>query len=112
MGLIKQHLLKESEKEKKDNHYLNQLNKVNSRGTITFDEWKESGRFIGRYAFMDENPDENLHVDCTDIVEYYGGVYIQVLKGGEFYLEPKKSSKSLDEVEKMLWSKECEKFWG
>lgn len=112
MGLINQHALKESAKQKKDNHYLNKLNIINIRGTITFDEWKESGRFIGRDTFSDENPKENLHVDCTDIVEYYGCVHIQVLKGGEFYIEPTKSSKSLDEVEEMLWNNEYEKFWG
>lgn len=112
MGLIKQHLRKESAKEKQDIHLINKLTRVKERGSITFDEWKESGRFTHREAFEQDNPSENLHIDCTDVVVYYGGLYIQVLKNGEFYLSPEQTSKSLDDVEKIVWKKNAESLWG
>lgn len=111
MGLIKQHLTKEGLKDKKDTHLLNSLNRVNKRGTITFDEWKESGRFTNRDSFDKDNPEETLHVDCTDVVVYYGGVYIQVMKTGDFYISPEESSRKLDDMEKILWKKNAEKLW-
>jgi hypothetical protein len=112
MGLIKTHLRKESAKEKKDIHLINKLTKVKERGSITFDEWKESGRFTNREAFEQDNPSENLHIDCTDVVVYYGGLFIQVLKSGDFYLMPEHTSTSLDAVEKILWKKNAESLWG
>lgn len=98
MGLIKQHLKKESLKIYK--------------GTITYDEWQDSGRFVDRKSFEAHNPDENLHVDCTDIVMYFGGIYIQLLKSGEFFLDSKVSGKTLDAIEKNLWDKNLDLFWG
>jgi hypothetical protein len=65
----------------------------------------ESGRFIERNKFLEKNPNENLHRDCTDVVHYYDGSYIQLLKTGEFYLSDDLSSKSLDEAETMLIDK-------
>jgi hypothetical protein len=65
----------------------------------------ESGRFIERSKFLEKNPAENLHKDCTDVVHYYDGSYIQLLKTGEFYLSDDLSSKSLDEAETMLIDK-------
>lgn len=112
MGLISNHLSKESSKSKQDVYLLAKLTKVNDRGTITFDEWQDSGRFVDRKSFEAQNPSENLHVDCSDIVMYYGGVYIQVLKSGEFFLDANTSSKSLESIEKILWEKNSAFFWG
>lgn len=112
MGLISNHLQKESSKANKDVYLLAKLTKVSEKGTMTFDEWQDSGRFVDRKSFEAFNPDENLHVDCTDIVMYYGGVYIQVLKSGEFLIEANISNKSLDAIEKILWYKNEALFWG
>ena len=65
----------------------------------------DSGRFIPRNAFLKNNPNEVLHNDCTDVVHYYDGSYIQLLKTGEFYVSEDLSSKSLDEAESMLIDK-------
>jgi len=65
----------------------------------------DSGRFMCRELFVDKNPNENLHDDCTDVVHYSGGAYIQVLKSGIFYLDDSFSSRSLDEVEVKLLEK-------
>jgi hypothetical protein len=112
MGLIKQHLKKESLKTYKDAYLLVKLSKVNDKGTITYDEWQDSGRFVDRKSFEAHNPDENLHVDCTDIVMYFGGIYIQLLKSGEFFIDSKVSGKTLDAIEKTLWDKNLDLFWG
>ena len=64
-----------------------------------------SGRFICKEEFLDKNPNENLKEECTDVVQYNGGNYIQVLKSGLFYVDENFSSKSLDESEVKLWEK-------
>jgi hypothetical protein len=65
----------------------------------------DSGRFMCRDLFLDKNPNEQLLDDCTDVVQYSGGAYIQVLKSGVFYLDESFSSRSLDEVEVKLLEK-------
>lgn len=107
MRLIKQHLEKEKAKDKKDLRLINDLTKLLDKGEITFDQWYESGRFIHRDEFANDNPDENLHVDCTDVVVYYGGLYLQVLKSGEFYLNPKNISNNINDIEKSIWEDNC-----
>ena len=69
------------------------------------DKFIDSGRFTRRMAFLDKNPNEQLLDDCTDVVQYEGGAYIQVLKSGVFYLDESFSSRSLDEVEVKLLEK-------
>lgn len=64
-----------------------------------------SGRFICKESFLEKNPNENLQNDCTDVVHYNNGAYIQVLKSGLFYVDENFSSKSLDESEIKLWEK-------
>lgn len=70
---------------------------------MTKEEFKNSGRFIYRDSFLEKNPNTILNPDCTDVVEYQSGAFIQLLKSGLFYLEDDFSSKSLDEVEDRLW---------
>lgn len=72
---------------------------------ITYDEWVETGRFNYRTLFEIVNLEENLHIDCTDVIVYNGEVYIQVLKDGTFYLDNQTQSKNLSDVEKALWDK-------
>lgn len=64
-----------------------------------------SGRFICRESFLDKNPNETLLKQCTDVVEYNNGSYIQLLDTGEFYLDETFKSRSLDEVEVKLLKK-------
>lgn len=64
-----------------------------------------SGKFMCKESFLDKNPNEKLRKDCTDVVHYVGGMYIQVLESGEFYLDEEFKSRSLDEAEVKLWEK-------
>ena len=63
----------------------------------------DSGRFTTRDSFLNKNPNEVLHIDCTDVVEYKDGVFIQVLKTGIFYIEDNYSGSSLYEAEDKMW---------
>lgn len=72
---------------------------------MTKAEFINSGHFVYRNSFLEKNPNTNLHTDCTDVVEYSGGVYIQLLKSGQFYLEDNTLDKSLDVVESLLWNR-------
>lgn len=70
---------------------------------MTKAEFISSGHFVCRDSFLEKNADVILHPDCTDVVEYKNGAFIQLLKSGLFYLEDDLSSKVLDEVEDRLW---------
>jgi hypothetical protein len=70
-----------------------------------FIEFVDTGRFIPRKDFLSKRPNEVLLNDCTDLVHYEGGHYIQVLKDGKFYLDELNQSKELDEVELVLYSR-------
>jgi hypothetical protein len=74
-----------------------------NKSVMTFSEWQDTGRFMERKKFEEFYPKENLHFDCTDVIEYSGGVYIQSLKTGVFFINANESSKILELMEKVLW---------
>lgn len=65
----------------------------------------DTGRFICKESFLKKNPTEKLLEECTDVVAYSDGYYIQVLKSGEFYVDDTFKSRSLDEAEIKLLEK-------
>lgn len=65
----------------------------------------DTGRFICKESFLQNNPTKNLLEECTDVVAYADGSYIQVLKSGEFYVDDTFKSRSLDEAEAILLKK-------
>jgi hypothetical protein len=69
------------------------------------ESFSSTGRFTGREAYLDKNPDVKLHDKCTDVVIYSGWHIIQVLESGEFYVDSTFKSRSLDEAEVKLWEK-------
>ena len=71
---------------------------------MTKETFINSGRITDLKTFLNLRPKENLHVDCTDVVVYEDGHYIQVLKTGEFFYEGF-SDKKLDNVEEFMWKK-------
>lgn len=75
-----------------------------------FRGWADTGRFVNRASFEMSMPNENLHFDCTDVVVYHGGLYIQALRSGVFFLDAENTDLKLDNVEKVLWGKNSEKI--
>jgi hypothetical protein len=69
------------------------------------EKFVNSGRFICKESYLEKNPTEKLLKECTDVVEYIDGSYIQVLESGEFYVDSTFKSRSLDEAEIKLWEK-------
>ena len=63
-----------------------------------------SGRFTVAKAFLEKRPEENLHVDCTDVVVYKDGHYIQALKTGQFKYD-NFVDMDLGKVEEFMWKK-------
>jgi hypothetical protein len=98
MGNIKEHL--EKAKLNNDTTRVEQLEKVLSRGTLTFKEWVKSAVFI---------PVEE-HKDYVEIIEYIGGGVIEVLSTGELRYKETKST-DLDTIEMILWFDIAEKLW-
>ena len=67
--------------------------------------FSETGRFQRAASFLEKHPDAVLKEECTDVVHYVGGHFIQVLNGGVFYVDETFQSKSLDEAEVKLIQK-------
>jgi hypothetical protein len=111
MGLIKQHLDRELSKPVPDAYMVSELNKIVNRRTTSFGEWVQSGRFINRDEYLSIRPDELLHIDCTDVIQYYGDVYLQLLKSGNFYIDASFQSPDIKESERQLWARVCESLF-
>ena len=101
METIKKHLAKETNPE-----MIAELQKILTRGTLTFSEWSATGKF-----FYTNQSERKLLKSCAQVIEYVGDVYIQVLKDGEYYYTSKIRGKSLHEVEQIVWKEICEKLW-
>ena len=63
-----------------------------------------TGRFTDLKTFLNLRPNEALQFDCTDVVLYEDGHYIQVLKTGHFFYDGF-ADKKLDNVEEFMWKK-------
>ena len=62
----------------------------------------DSGRFIPRKDFLEKRPDEILQENCSDLIQYKGGYFIQFLNDGTFFLDDQNQSKELEEIELVL----------
>lgn len=70
-----------------------------------FNDFCKSGKFTNRKVFVEKNPDYKLNDNCTDIVCYIDGTFIQLLSNGVFYFNDENRSSSLEKVEWAVFSK-------
>ena len=112
MSIIKLEIKKEQAKIKPDLHYLKILKSLEKESEITFDMFSNTGRIVPLEVFKAEDSNKVVDSDCTDVVRYLGGFYIQMLKSGsylyEYFFEDSKTlvkteSVSLDVVELHAW---------
>ena len=96
MGTIQNHYDIEVAKEKPNQVLLTQLSKVLDRKTITLNEWRLSGKFIPKADFLAENPTAELLATCSEVIEYFGKHYIQVMSSGIFRYSSSIKGKVLD----------------
>lgn len=105
--------------------YIQTLEKMKASGVLTFDDFTETGRFVDRHTFERVNPNVQLHPECTDVIVYLCGFYIQSLKGNVFFISMKETAREsdeidrwtftnevLDEVEHILWNSRANKFFN
>jgi hypothetical protein len=78
------------------------INVPSIEGIETREKFIDTGRIVPSIVFEDLYPKENLHVDCTDVVVYAGGNYIQMLKTKGFFFNNHVYVK-LDLAEDILW---------
>jgi len=71
---------------------------------MTKDELINTGRITDLKTFLNLRPKENLHVDCTDIVLYKDGHYIQMLKSGWYFFDGYQHA-TLEAMEELMWKK-------
>ena len=72
------------------------------KGIDTKEKFIDTGRIVPRVPFENQFPEENLHMDCTDVVVYAGGNYIQMLKTKGFMIDNHVYVK-LELAEDILW---------
>jgi hypothetical protein len=77
---------------------------------VTLESWVDTGRFNVLESFKIKFPNAILHDDCSDVVVYRGGLYIQALKDKSFFVAPNANSKVLDDMELHLWEIHKEKL--
>lgn len=120
MSKISEEILKEKLKEKPDKLYIQTLQKMQNENP-SFELFINTGRIMPRELFLNYNKTIRLKPDCSDVVRYVGGFYIQILKTGEFLFEINDAelsdemntiikNKSLDIVEEELWHRVARKF--
>lgn len=116
MNLIKLEIKKENGKVKPDLYYLKMLKSLENKGEVSFEMFSNTGRITPADVFKNENPEDKLHSECTDVVRYLGGFFIQMLKSGkyiyEFDIKPSTKvqieHKSLDVLELQMWQKDVQ----
>lgn len=111
MGTIKKHYESEFAKENPNKLLLSILNKTLERNTLTLNEWRLTGRFIPKEEFLRDNPTAGLLVSCSEVIQYIGGEYIQVMGSGTFRYTSKIKGNVLDDVENKIWREIAEKLW-
>jgi hypothetical protein len=111
MGLLQDHLNREANKQRPDVDTLISLDKILNSRNITFEEWKDSGSLVCRKSFEKEYPSEKLNYDCVDVLVYFGGVYIQMLKNQDYLVGLDTTTNTLDDAEKALWDKIADKLF-
>ena len=100
---------------KPDSLHLDTLQVIKERGSITLEQFSNTGRFASRELFLMENPKANLHSQCADVVYYVGGFYVQALKDNTFYADLcgyKIVNKSLDAIEETIWEMFLENYFN
>jgi hypothetical protein len=111
MGTIETYYNRELAKEKQNNLLLQQLSKILERKTLTLKEWRLTGKFIPKADFAFENPTVELLATCSEVINYVGGEYIQVLSSGTFRYTSSIRGKVLDDVEDEVWKEIAERLW-
>lgn len=68
-----------------------------------------TGLIMNIKDYMQANPQAKLHIDTFDVLVYKDGHTIEMLKTGEFMYNNQRS-KSIEEVEEILWKDIAEKY--
>lgn len=111
MGTIQKHYDTELAKEKPNQLLLSILTKILDRKTLTLNEWRLTGKFIPKPEYLRDNPTEVLLTTCSEVIEYVGKGYIQVMGSGTFRYTSSIKGKVLDDVENKMWREIAEKLW-
>lgn len=111
MGTIQKHYDIEAAKAEPSQLLLTVLSSVLERGTLTREQWRLSGIFTPKKDFLLNNPGVALFATCSEVVQYFGLDYIQVMDSGIFRYNDDIKGRDLEEVENDVWNIVAEKFW-
>ena len=81
------------------------------------EEFIMTGRFMDVRKFAAERPNVELSKECTDVVKYAGGHFVQLLKDGTYFVKDVLPDETiyfacatLVEAEEKLWEKVLKKI--
>lgn len=85
--LFLREVLNEKNRKHPSKHYIQRLQKsADAEIEFTFSVFKDTGRLMWVGDFDMHYPDQTIHDDCTDVMVYIGGLHIQMLSSGGWYL--------------------------
>lgn len=112
MNRIQQHLAAEKQKENPDSYIVEKLQNVLNNGIITQSEWAILKTIVTAEDFVKDNPDETLREDCTEVIVYVGGYYLQKLSSDVFFInEDIPLIDSIYIAQRELWDLCLEELW-
>jgi len=110
--------------DKPDQLHVSMLRSIKDGAKLTLDEFRKSGRFVGKLN-VDLPKNSKLHPDCSEIIVYLCGFYIQVMKDGTFMAiadmdtnesdeidKWTRTTESLEDAESFLWMNVADKFFN
>ena len=121
MNIIYKEILFQKLKTEPNRKFIRRLqNYVDKTDEMTLDDFQSFGRFIPRGRFLDSQTglrakkmNSFLLYECSDVVVYVGGFYIQALKDNTFYKrlgDDSIQSDNIKEVEEFYWDKHVSKY--
>jgi hypothetical protein len=111
MNIIKNEIIVEKSRVKPNDAYLKMLNNLLKHNEVTITDFSVSGKIVPVDVFKKNYSISDIHSECTDVVVYLCGFYIQMLKSGRYVYkfnmnidtEVELEHKSLDVVERLAW---------
>ena len=88
--------------------YIQRLQRMSDKEKLTIADFADTGVMMKREDYQEIHRFAELHKNCTDVIKYIGGHYVQMLSDGNYLLKYEqkgrgKRSKDLKKIEGYIW---------
>jgi len=103
MNIFKQEVKAEELRPKPDRNYIRRLLRyADSKKSLSMSVFKDTGRLVVPSEYLSWYKDATLREDCVAVMSYIGGLKIEMLEDGKWYLDYGKKDQMISENIKML----------